>query len=116
MGGFSLTHWLIFLVVVVVIFGTNKLKNAGKDLGQAVKGFKDAVQDETKTHTQTTHIQTPENQTLPHKTPEHKTLEHQTTISHAGEPAVHQEPIVVEKPVIVEKTVVINSDNDKNNT
>ena len=46
MGGFSLTHWLILLVVVVVIFGTSKLKNAGKDLGSAVKGFKDAVKDE----------------------------------------------------------------------
>ncbi|MDO4897198.1 MAG: Sec-independent protein translocase subunit TatA [Moraxella sp.] len=48
MGGFSITHWLILLVVVVVIFGTSKLKNAGKDLGQAVKGFKDAVKDEEK--------------------------------------------------------------------
>ncbi len=48
MGGFSLTHWLILLVVVVVIFGTSKLKNAGKDLGSAVKGFKDAVKDEEK--------------------------------------------------------------------
>lgn len=48
MGSFSITHWLIFLVVVVVIFGTSKLKNAGKDLGQAVKGFKDAVKDEEK--------------------------------------------------------------------
>lgn len=48
MGGFSLTHWLILLVVVVVIFGTSKLKNAGKDLGSAVKGFKDAVKEEDK--------------------------------------------------------------------
>ncbi|MDO4426856.1 MAG: Sec-independent protein translocase subunit TatA [Moraxella sp.] len=47
MGSFSLTHWLIFLAVVVVIFGTSKLKNAGKDIGHAVKGFKDAVKDET---------------------------------------------------------------------
>lgn len=46
MGSFSLVHWLIFLVVVVVIFGTSKLKNAGKDLGNAVKGFKDAVKEE----------------------------------------------------------------------
>lgn len=49
MGGFSVTHWLIFLAVVVVVFGTSKLKNAGKDLGSAVKGFKDAVRDETQT-------------------------------------------------------------------
>lgn len=48
MGGFSITHWLILLVVVVVIFGTSKLRNAGKDLGQAVKGFKDAVKEEEK--------------------------------------------------------------------
>lgn len=46
MGGLSITHWLIFLVVIVVIFGTSKLKNAGKDLGSAVKGFKDAVKEE----------------------------------------------------------------------
>lgn len=46
MGSFSLMHWLIFLVVVIAVFGTAKLKNAGKDLGQAVKGFKDAVKEE----------------------------------------------------------------------
>ncbi|WP_169393287.1 MULTISPECIES: Sec-independent protein translocase subunit TatA [Psychrobacter] len=50
MGGFSITHWLILLVVVVVIFGTSKLKNAGKDLGGAVKGFKDAVREEESDH------------------------------------------------------------------
>lgn len=46
MGSFSITHWLILLVVVVIVFGTSKLKNAGKDLGSAVKGFKDAVKEE----------------------------------------------------------------------
>ncbi|MCG3872070.1 Sec-independent protein translocase subunit TatA [Psychrobacter sp. Ps7] len=46
MGSFSITHWLILLVVVVVVFGTAKLKNAGKDLGGAVKGFKEAIKDE----------------------------------------------------------------------
>ena len=50
MGSFSITHWLILLVVVVVVFGTSKLKNAGKDLGGAVKGFKDAVKDEQTEH------------------------------------------------------------------
>ena len=40
MGSFSITHWLILLVVVVVVFGTSKLRNAGKDLGGAVKGLK----------------------------------------------------------------------------
>ncbi|MDO4250097.1 MAG: Sec-independent protein translocase subunit TatA [Moraxella sp.] len=48
MGSFSITHWLILLAVVVVVFGTSKLRNAGKDLGQAVKGFKDAVKEEDK--------------------------------------------------------------------
>lgn len=48
MGSFSITHWLILLVVVVLVFGTHKFKNAGKDLGGAVKGFKDAMKsDET---------------------------------------------------------------------
>lgn len=46
MGSFSIAHWLIFLVVVALLFGTSKLKNAGKDLGSAVKGFKDAVREE----------------------------------------------------------------------
>lgn len=46
MGSFSITHWLIFLAVVALVFGTSKLKNAGKDLGSAVKGFKDAVREE----------------------------------------------------------------------
>ncbi|TXD96158.1 Sec-independent protein translocase subunit TatA [Psychrobacter frigidicola] len=50
MGSFSITHWLILLVVVVVVFGTSKLKNAGKDLGGAVKGFKEAVKDENLEH------------------------------------------------------------------
>lgn len=46
MGAFSITHLAILLVVVIVVFGTSKLKNAGKDLGGAVKGFKDAVKDD----------------------------------------------------------------------
>ncbi|MCU0928322.1 MAG: Sec-independent protein translocase subunit TatA [Burkholderiaceae bacterium] len=43
MGTFSIWHWLIVLLVVVLIFGTKKLKNMGSDLGAAVKGFKDGV-------------------------------------------------------------------------
>ena len=45
MGSFSIWHWLIVLLVVVLIFGTKKLKNMGADLGGAVKGFKDGVRD-----------------------------------------------------------------------
>ncbi len=43
MGSFSIWHWLIVLLVVVLIFGTKKLKNIGTDLGSAVKGFKDGI-------------------------------------------------------------------------
>ena len=45
MGSFSIWHWLIVLLVVVVIFGTKKLRNIGSDLGGAVKGFKDGMKD-----------------------------------------------------------------------
>jgi sec-independent protein translocase protein TatA len=47
MGSFSIWHWLIVLLVVVLIFGTKKLTNIGKDLGGAVKGFKDGMKDGT---------------------------------------------------------------------
>jgi sec-independent protein translocase protein TatA len=46
MGSFSIWHWLIVLVVVVLIFGTKKLRNLGTDLGSAVKGFKDGMKTE----------------------------------------------------------------------
>lgn len=45
MGSLSIWHWLIVLLVVVLIFGTKKLKNMGTDLGGAVKGFKDGMKD-----------------------------------------------------------------------
>ncbi len=45
MGSFSIWHWLIVLLVVVLIFGTKKLKNIGSDLGGAVKGFKDGMRE-----------------------------------------------------------------------
>lgn len=43
MGSFSIWHWLIVLLVVVLIFGTKKLRNLGQDLGGAVKGFKEGM-------------------------------------------------------------------------
>ncbi len=45
MGSFSIWHWLVVLLIVVLVFGTKKLKNIGTDLGGAVKGFKDGVRD-----------------------------------------------------------------------
>jgi sec-independent protein translocase protein TatA len=43
MGSFSIWHWLIVLLVVVLVFGTKKLRNIGGDLGGAVKGFKEGM-------------------------------------------------------------------------
>jgi len=48
MGGLSLWHWLIVLVIVVLVFGTKRLKNVGQDLGEAVKGFKKGMSEEEK--------------------------------------------------------------------
>ena len=45
MGSFSIWHWLIVLLIVVMVFGTKKLRNIGEDLGGAVKGFKDGMKD-----------------------------------------------------------------------
>ncbi len=60
MGSFSIWHWLIVLVVVLLIFGTGKLRNMGKDLGGAVKGFKDGMR-EGSTDTPATPPQVPVN-------------------------------------------------------
>ncbi|BBP00158.1 Sec-independent protein translocase subunit TatA [Sulfuriferula nivalis] len=45
MGSFSIWHWLIVLAIVLVIFGTKKLRNIGSDVGGAVKNFKDAMKE-----------------------------------------------------------------------
>jgi sec-independent protein translocase protein TatA len=49
MGLSSVWHWLIVLAIVVLIFGTKKLKNMGSDLGGAIKGFKDGMKDGSST-------------------------------------------------------------------
>lgn len=54
MGSFSIWHWLIVLLIIVLVFGTKKLKNIGADLGGAVKGFKDGVKDGSVTPEDTT--------------------------------------------------------------
>ena len=46
MGSFSIWHWLIVLVIVLLVFGSKKLRNIGSDLGGAVKGFKDGMKGE----------------------------------------------------------------------
>ena len=45
MGSLSIWHWLIVLVIVMLVFGTKKLRNMGGDLGGAVKGFKDGMKE-----------------------------------------------------------------------
>jgi sec-independent protein translocase protein TatA len=45
MGSFSMWHWLIVLVIVMLVFGTKKLRNIGTDLGSAVRGFKDGMKE-----------------------------------------------------------------------
>ncbi|MGB4883205.1 MAG: Sec-independent protein translocase subunit TatA [Neisseria sp.] len=45
MGSFSIWHWLVVLVIVVLVFGTKKLRNVGKDLGGAVSDFKEGLND-----------------------------------------------------------------------
>jgi len=46
MGSFSIWHWIVVLVVVLLVFGTRKLRGAGRDLGEAVKGFKKGMNDD----------------------------------------------------------------------
>lgn len=46
MGSLSIGHWVVVLLIVVLVFGTKRLKNVGKDLGEAVKGFKKGIHDE----------------------------------------------------------------------
>jgi sec-independent protein translocase protein TatA len=47
MGAWSIWHWLVVLVIVMLVFGTKKLRNIGQDLGGAVKGFKDGIKEGT---------------------------------------------------------------------
>ena len=48
MGGFSIWHWLVVLLIVALIFGTKRLRNMGDDVGGAVKNFRKAMQDDDK--------------------------------------------------------------------
>ena len=65
MGSLSIWHWLIVLLVVVLVFGTKKLRNMGTDLGSAVKGFKDGMKsDEEKSAQAKTEIPPSTGQTI----------------------------------------------------
>ena len=65
MGSFSVWHWLIVLVIVMLVFGTKKIGSMGSDLGKAVKGFKDGVKgDEEKPQSTATPSQVADNTTI----------------------------------------------------
>ena len=49
MGTFSIWHWIVVLVIVLLIFGTKKLRNLGSDLGGAIKSFKHSMKDDGET-------------------------------------------------------------------
>ena len=53
MGSFSIWHWLIVLAIVLLVFGTKKLRNIGSDLGGAVKGFKDGIKTDSEAEKKT---------------------------------------------------------------
>lgn len=52
MGSFSIWHWLIVLAIVMIVFGTKKLRNIGADLGGAVRGFKEGLKDSSDERTE----------------------------------------------------------------
>jgi sec-independent protein translocase protein TatA len=69
MGSMSIVHWVVVLVIVVLVFGTKKLKNIGADLGGAVKGFKDGVKDANSAPADTPAV------TLAQQQQEHQTID-----------------------------------------
>lgn len=71
MGSLSITHWLIVLVIVALVFGTKKIRNLGSDLGGAIKGFKEGMQ-ESEPDTKDAAVQTTQ------ATPADTTIEVQT--------------------------------------
>jgi sec-independent protein translocase protein TatA len=74
MGSFSIWHWLIVLAIVVLIFGTKKLSNIGKDLGSAVRGFKEGVKGAEEEAKPTTPPQQISGQTIEGEVKKEKTL------------------------------------------
>lgn len=60
MGSFSIWHWLVVLLIIILVFGTKKLGNIGKDLGSAIKNFKEGLREE----------ENPADQTIEHQAPE----------------------------------------------
>ncbi|WP_312238923.1 Sec-independent protein translocase subunit TatA [Stenotrophomonas sp.] len=68
MGSFSIWHWLVVLVIVLLVFGTKKLTSGAKDLGSAVKEFKKGMRDEDKPNAQLSDNSRPQDSTTTSQT------------------------------------------------
>lgn len=94
MGSFSIWHWIIVLVIVVLVFGTKKLRNLGGDLGGALKGFKEGMKesDTENTLSQSAHVKDPIIEVEARKEPSANTFknsapeEHRAPINHPVPP------------------------------
>jgi len=64
MGSFSVWHWLIVLLIILLVFGTKKLRNLGSDLGGAVKGFKEGMKEGSASESESTNTQKTETPTI----------------------------------------------------
>jgi sec-independent protein translocase protein TatA len=64
MGSFSVWHWLIVLLIILLVFGTKKLRNLGSDLGGAVKGFKEGMKEGSASDSESTTTQKTETPTI----------------------------------------------------
>lgn len=94
MGTFSIWHWLVVLVIVVLVFGTKKLRNLGGDLGSAIKGFKDGMKDAS---TDSNATQPPEPATWhlrkKSKTPQQRLMPSKKAFNHRKQRLpLHQQP------------------------
>ena len=81
MGSLSIWHWLIVLVIVVLVFGTKKLKNIGQDLGGAVKGFKDGMKEGSAPETPVPPSGSPPRKVRPPTRPRHRRRSPQQVLS-----------------------------------
>jgi len=81
MGIFDWKHWIIILIVVVLVFGTKKLKGLGSDVGETIKGFRKAMNDEeTKPAEQQPPVQPAQSTQPPQAAPQASTLHEPHTI------------------------------------
>nr|WP_314477046.1 twin-arginine translocase TatA/TatE family subunit [uncultured Pseudomonas sp.] len=89
MGIFDWKHWIVLLVVVVLVFGTKKLKNLGSDLGESIKGFRKAMNEE---ETKPAEPTPPPAQPVPPVQPVHTTAQHTQGHTLEGQAQPVQEP------------------------